>query len=282
MIAPCVRFGLRSLSGHALHGSNILRLVYIDEAGISAHEPILVVAAVIVHADKQLLQVERYLDRLVATYIPPEEQDTFVFHAHELFNGGGKVFNRSDPRFPLTVRLEIANKLAEIPRRFGLWVTFGHFDRAAFAASDAVSQLALMNEKEKIAAPHVAAFMTAAIHVEHWMRKNAPDEVCILVAEDNREARRFIKETHTRYQNKKIVEAADPWFGEHFPFRKIREEPLFQGKRRSNVLQIADFCAYVIKRHLTKDTHYDAVFEAIRERLIFSTDERRPERRARK
>ncbi len=46
---------LRSLTGHTLRGASLVRLVYLDEAGISktAEEPYLVVAAVIVHADNE-------------------------------------------------------------------------------------------------------------------------------------------------------------------------------------------------------------------------------------
>ena len=122
-----ISFGeARSLSGYALQGSAVVRLAYMDEAGISnpQQEPYLVVAGVIIHADKNLVEIERYLDRLVAQYIPVEHQQDFVFHATELFNGG-RVFKRDDPRFPLPVRMEIASRISAIPKKFGLRLVFG-------------------------------------------------------------------------------------------------------------------------------------------------------------
>jgi hypothetical protein len=82
-----------------------VRLVYVDEAGLSnaAQEPFLVVGGVIVHADGQLLTVEDRLDQLVNEWIPADQQEGFVFHAKELFNGGGRVFRRDDHRLVLTV-----------------------------------------------------------------------------------------------------------------------------------------------------------------------------------
>ena len=95
--------GPLSLSGHPLEGDRIVRLVYVDEAGIghSGEEPFLTVGAVVVHADKQLIAVERYLDKIVKRHIPQEHWGDFVFHATHLFNGGGKVFTRNNPDWPL-------------------------------------------------------------------------------------------------------------------------------------------------------------------------------------
>jgi hypothetical protein len=97
-----------------------VRLVYVDEAGISdkRQEPFLVVAAAIVDADKQLVALERHLDKIVARYIPPQHHDNFVFHASHLFNGGGKIFTRNNPDWPLPKRLAIADELAAIPAKF--------------------------------------------------------------------------------------------------------------------------------------------------------------------
>jgi hypothetical protein len=85
-----------------------VRLVFLDEAGTSnpEHEPYLVVAAVIVDADKKLIAAQKYLDELVTRHIPLRHQDGFVFHATHIFNGGGKIFKRGsrndqNPEWPL-------------------------------------------------------------------------------------------------------------------------------------------------------------------------------------
>jgi hypothetical protein len=98
-------------------GSKIVRLVYLDEAGISSKEdePFLTVAGIIVDADSKLNSIENHLERLVMRHIPAQHREGFVFHATELFNGGGKVFRREKPDFigphqwPLVRRLAIAD-----------------------------------------------------------------------------------------------------------------------------------------------------------------------------
>jgi hypothetical protein len=59
---------VRALCGGELSGERLVRLVYMDEAGIGklADEPALVVGAVILNADRQLAQVERALISLTS------------------------------------------------------------------------------------------------------------------------------------------------------------------------------------------------------------------------
>ena len=92
-----------------------MRLIYVDEAGISSitQEPFLVVAGVIVDADKQFKSVQAYLDELVEKHIPKDRRDGFAFHAMELFHGT-KRFNREFWSFEK--RLEILDDLAAIPK----------------------------------------------------------------------------------------------------------------------------------------------------------------------
>jgi hypothetical protein len=66
-----------------------MRLTYIDEAGISnpTQEPWVVVAGVIVDADRQLVHLERKLDKLIGRYIPPPQQNDFVFQDQDGSSG---------------------------------------------------------------------------------------------------------------------------------------------------------------------------------------------------
>ena len=56
----------------------------------------------------------------------------------------------------------------------------------------------------------------------------------------------------------------------HFPYRKIKEDPLFQPKRSTSVLVLADFCAYVVKRIVMNndDPIYSRFYDAFRKRMI--------------
>ena len=78
----------------------------------------------------------------------------------------------------------------------------------------------------------------------------------LMVVEDNQVARTHIKDLQSIFQYSKF-------FAEHenlkdfYPLTKIREAPLFQEKRSSSVLQLADFSAYMMKRHVNnkEDPH---------------------------
>jgi hypothetical protein len=257
------------IGGGPLEGDNIVRLVYLDEAGLSnpSQEPFLVVAGVVVNADKQLNAIENHLEKLMHRHIPPEYHDGFVFTAKHIFNGNKTVFDRH--RMSLQRRLEIADDLAAIPKNFNLIFSIGQVDRNA---PDSLP--GGLTGPEKTVASHALAFMTCAMSVEQWMRRNAPNEVCMLVAENNDQARKFITESQRYHQDKKIVSRLTELERRFFPLRKIKEDPLFQPKRQNHPLVIADFVAYVWKKALMKDSKYDRYMrELVKSVISFEADE---------
>ncbi len=273
-------FAPKSISGHLLDGNLLMRFVYIDEAGLSkrSEEPFLTVAAVILHADQKLVAVERCLQGILERHIPKAQQDNFVFHAAELFNGGGKVFKRERSDFigpqewPMERRFKIADELAKIPARFDLQIAFGFVDREDFESQpDFPTNL---DAGQKTILEHVAAFTTCSMMVEQWMRNFTNGEVCMLVVEDHRDARNFIREAQNYHQSKNVEGLEDPKLSLHFPLRKIKEDPLFQPKKPSHPLIIADFCAYVFKRVLMRDQRYVRFFEPMKKKVI-SFDEKK-------
>lgn len=238
-----------------MKGTALCALCYVDEAGISnpAHEPFVVVSAVIVDADKKLVALERHLDKLVERHIPEEHRADFVFHATHLFNWGGKVFYKNAPDYPLERRLKIADDLADIPRRFKLPLTYGLVERARWPQSMSIADE--LSQAEKTVGQHVTAFVVCSLRVDGWMRKKSPNEVCLMIAEDNEQARSLIRQTQRALQDQSLVLEIESHRA-HFPFRKIKEDPLFQPKRKSSPLQVADFCAYVFKRVAMGDDRY--------------------------
>src|SRR5215469_14411214 len=141
-------------------------------------------------------------------HIPPEFWDGFVFHATELFNGGGKVFKRTrsdfigPPQWPLDRRLEIADEIMAIPKKFALEITYGFIERATFKdhfhfPDTTLGQITI--------AQQVAAFSTASIFIERWMRKNASGENCVLVVENNDRAKALMRDMHQWHQGNKVA-----------------------------------------------------------------------------
>lgn len=252
------------MSGHPLEGDRIVRLVYVDEAGISnrLQEPWLVVSAVIVDADKKLVAVERYLDKIVRRHIPQEHWDDFVFHATHLFMWGGKVFTKNNPEWPLHKRLEIADELAAIPKKFKLPLTHALLERDKFP-SDPNEETKRWTPKENLLAAHVCAFIACAANVERWMRENTNNEVCLMVIENNDQARSLIRQFQNQYQEKRMSDDLSPEAKKYYPFRRIKQDPLFEPKKKSSILQLADFWAYVAKRNAMKpgDRRYGRFLE---------------------
>jgi hypothetical protein len=222
--------------------------VYVDEAGIGnvQQEPILTVGAVIVHPDKQLVAVERYLEKIVKRHIPEPHWNDFVFHATHLFNSGGKVFTKGDPNWPLSRRLEIADELAAVSATFNLPLAIGICERAKFPRSEP-ERAAKWSKREATIAAHSVTFAACATKVDLWMRKYAPNEVCMMIVEDNDQARQFIRIAQ-KYLQKPDPANATANSTKYFPLRKIKEDPAFQPKRPSSVLQLADFWSYIGKR----------------------------------
>ncbi len=68
-----------------------MRFIYTDEAGTSIHEPVRVVASVIVNADTQLSFINSAINNLYEEYIPKELKENFWFHATEVYSGGKNI-----------------------------------------------------------------------------------------------------------------------------------------------------------------------------------------------
>src|ERR1700758_5248056 len=61
-------------------------------------------------------------------------------------------------------------------------------------------------------------------------------------------ARRFIRQFQNHYQQQDALQTLAEEARRFFPFRRIKHDPLFEPKKRSSILQLADFWAYVAKR----------------------------------
>jgi hypothetical protein len=114
------------------------------------------------------------------------------------------------------------------------------------------------NRAEITIAAHVATFFHCAIKVEHWMRIHSDDEVCMLIIEDNSDARRYIKADF-------VMPLMSEKEQRYFPFQRIKEDPAFQGKVPGSILQLADFWAYIAKRVVMNPNHriYRPLFDAM-------------------
>jgi hypothetical protein len=151
-----------------------MRLVYLDEAGVSnpAQEPFLIVAGVIIDADQDWRSLALHLKSLARKYLPEDDRDGFVFHAHEIWHGSG-YWQRD--KWPRERRIAMLQDLAGIPARFHLPVVVGAIDRLATRAA-LLTASPFMKPTIVDQLLHAHAFMLAVQDVQTWMTGNAPRE----------------------------------------------------------------------------------------------------------
>jgi hypothetical protein len=252
-----------------------VRLVYLDEAGISnpSQEPFVVVAGVIIDADRQFKAIESHIDGLARKYLPEAMQGRVPFHAMELWHGT-KNFDRQN--WPLEKRLEILTALADVPRQFDIPICWGSTDRKTVPELISGSASSVLIEQIS----HGHAFFKFVVQVETVMRAVANQEVAMLIAEDRSLVRKMLKVAHSILRGRadpafqaflpEMLDGDSGIFKFVLPLERIVETVHFADKRESSLLQIADLCAFVIKRNIMKATHSEQLFSAIQNQIIFT------------
>lgn len=252
-------FRRRSFSGLPLQGHKLVRLVHLDESGISESKDegdYAVVAGTIIEPDAEYVDLEGFLTYLAQRYVPRDKIPSFqAFHATELFNGGD-IFPRDE--YPIERKLPIIRQLLSVPRRFNASIVYG-IARKSHYANDRAARFKTAGE-----AAHAQAFMQALWRANRWMRDHArPNEVAMVVVEDNNEMREHLRFIHTWLQMSEIA----PELMSEFPLERIVEGALFARKYESSILQVADMCAHLIKRCIDGRKHAEWLFDLIKRHI---------------
>jgi Protein of unknown function (DUF3800) len=247
--------GLRVWRRPPFEAKRIVRLVYLDEAGVSnpAHEPILVVAGVIVNPDRQWKELEAYFRNLAHSLFPEDDPYRFVFHAKDIFHGSG-AFDRQ--RWSRKERIKILSQLAQVPRLFDLPIVLGDMNRAD-TQRELQKVSPRMSAKSMHNFTHTNAFINAIQRVQFWMEKHAPEESAMLIAEDTPELKATLKNVHECYTDATLDNE------DTFRAPNIIDAVHFAQKSESLLLQIADHCAFVIKRELMGKHDVDDCYSVI-------------------
>jgi hypothetical protein len=162
-------------------------------------------------------------------------------------------------------RLQIADQFAALPSKLGLHLVFGIVQRDEFPSTFDVQGL---KAGDVTALAHVVAYISCAIQVDVWLRTHAPSEVALIIVEDNDRVRATIKKMHNEYQKPNFADEMGPEVAKFLPFKKIKASPLFEQKEQSIPLQLADFCAYVLKRGLMGDGRFKRFIDPLRSRVV--------------
>jgi len=243
-----------------------MRVTYLDESGISRREPILVVVGVIVHGDDQVVPVEDHLEQLVEKHIPADKRDGFYFHATEIYGGGKKdcIFHDKTV-WPDERRWAILDDLVAVPAKFGLPICAGIIERAKWPPKTPDRP---HTQQEIDVAAHAMAIIQCEFGVELWLRTNTEKEITHIVAEDNGEVRLAAKEAHILLKNPH--EMAKEGFKDHpiLPFKRIRDGLQFTTKAESRLLQIADVCAWAMRRAANNAPNADRFYVPMRDQVV--------------
>jgi hypothetical protein len=274
MMNHCEIRPILGVSGVPLEGNRLVRVTYIDESGLSRKEPILVQAGVIVHGDDQLVSVEEHLEYLVEKHIPIDKREGFFFHATDIYGGGDKnCLFRDKDEWPDERRWAILDDLAAIPQKFDLPVCIGMIQKDQFplpAGTDKTNPEVL---RRIDVAMHAMAIIQCEVGVELWLRKNTEREITHIIAENNHDVVLAAKEAHTMLRDPQaIVAAGGPADHPVYPFKRIRDGLQFTTKAESRLLQIADVCAWSMRRYVNFASNARRFFDPIRPMVIFPSE----------
>lgn len=265
---------LRALGGAPLERGNMGRLIYVDEAGTSdeATEPVLTVGGLLVHADTQLDKVYEGIAAIERMMPEEDRKSGLVLHPSFIYGGNGRFDTKRHPQWTEQLRWEILKELAQLPNRANILVTFAPFERASLPPGTEFAYPVKKGgrqeqkiEKNRTSLAQAIAYMSCILECDIWLRTNAKGENCMVIAEDAPDAKGAIRAVHRHHQDA-AVEFPEH-LRQHFPLRRVREDPSFQEKRQGNPLILADFIAFVAKRIAMKDAKARVLFDPWVERV---------------
>ena len=243
----------RALFGGLLWGESPVRFLFVDEAGTSAREPVTVVVALIAHADEHVMSAEALVHETLGG-VPPQHKEGFVFHATQVYND--KKYQKD---WSMTDRLILLREIMTIPRRIGMGIAVSAVWRNGIDISKHALKLGITNCQFD----HMQAFGLCMAVADRNIRRNAgPREVATIVAEDVPEMRKFLKKavndltdrpTHLGPEGLRLTER-DKQAGYNVQsgelrITRIRKAIHFVGKADDPLVQVADACAYGIRRY---------------------------------
>jgi hypothetical protein len=176
-----------------------------------------------------------------------EDRQGFFFHATDLHHGYKRTHR---DRYSRPDRIRILRELCSIPNRFNIPVIAASVERAELARCHPDwTKHELTNIAQTIAA------MSCTGGVEKFMRAHAnPDEVAMLIYENNDNAKRLIRDAHNFMRTPESLNTAisGDWPMKHvLPFERIVDTAHFVEKTDACILQVADACAFAISRRLS-------------------------------
>jgi hypothetical protein len=254
----------QAIFGGALLGNRLMKFLFMDEAGTSQHEPVTVVVAIHTDPDSQLVHTEASV-RQVLGLVPPQFREGFHFHAKSIW---------ADPKYrdgwDMTKRKAMLCQMMALPRRLGLSISFSIARRGSTFEGHGTTMMP--HEID-----HLMAFQACiAVADKHIRERGKPLEAASIIAEDEPNMRKFLKNS-VRYlrENPRIIERASmlPTAAEEQQgyveqigdqrVTNIRNPICFTDKQEEPLVQLADACAYGLKRYFSEQDFGEQFVAAI-------------------
>lgn len=263
-------------------GERMTRFVYLDEAGISnpEQEPWVVVAGFVLHADGQWKGLDRYLGDMIDDIFPEGPPEDFYFRGYDLWSGSKQGYFASPQnggRFTGEQRWKILEQLISIPGLYSLPVVLGINDRRdhVFRSPEHGDGVHPLAPADEVIAEQASCYFQCALQVEKLMREHAQeDEVAILIAEHG-PANKPVKQVHNWIRKAKSVAdlvndaELNPEWTQFLPVERIVETAHFANKTDSLPLQLADICAFIIKRHMCGKEKSEPLYERLVDAMLY-------------
>jgi hypothetical protein len=241
---------------------SLMRLIYSDETGTGSatDDPLMVVAAVVVHGDEQWGLIETAVNAILRELVPPRKWLTYEFKAAKLF----KDRHRGD-------NAAILQRLLEILPSVGLPVAYGALLRAA-VLPQIVEMFTIISGDAERAAEAASwlpkftqnlAFLVCATFVERVFCAGFPTERGLWIADTNR-VTAAMRASLREYQRLVTADVELPLPG----LAHIIDTVYFGDSRYSLGIQLADACNFVIKEHLLGNAEVEPLYGIIAPLLI--------------
>lgn len=156
--------------------------------------------------------------------------------------------------------MKIMSQLAQVPRLFNLPIAISVIDRLK-ADEELKGRNPEMTEDDRRKHVHMFAMVRAAQCVQHWMEKNASDEVAMLIAEDTPAIKSAARIIHEGYTDPELS------YTGAFHAPNIVDAIHFAKKDASLLLQIADHAAFIVRRKAHGRGDANELFSAIHPHL---------------
>jgi hypothetical protein len=236
-------------------GFCFVHLVYLDDS--SDNSDIQVLAAVVV-PDEDALTIEKFLGMRVDMFVPEELRPKFEFHAF-------KLWKREDEFSALKhdqVR-ELFEGTAAVVADSGIEIVYG-----------AVKLRALRAGYYSTAQPVDIAFRLCMEGLHQWFRKIKKfSDFGILICDEMKP--NIKKDMQQAYRAFRRGNKREPTVGRAIGemFEYLHDDLYFGDSAYSVGLQLADMCAFLIRRRLNGDQDTDYLYKKIEPKITFAKTE---------